>query len=232
MNRRAKKIKTGIRQEQIARAALDLIARRGLNHLNIGALAREVGVVPSAIYRHYRGKDEVLEAVLNLISKMLLANVETVCQATPDALERLHLLLMRHIHVVRHHAGIPRVIFSEQIFAGSSARRRRVHQVLEGYLQKIAGIIADGRRQGQIRADISPDTAAVMFLGLVQPAIILWLMSKGAFDVVRHSERAWRLYCEMLQRDENRPRSRAGSGTRRRETKFTATKKDHNYVTE
>ena len=232
MNRRAKKIKTEIRQEQIARAALDLIARRGLNHLNIGALAREVGVVPSAIYRHYRGKDEVLEAVLDLISKILLANVETVCQATPDALERLHLLLMRHIQVVRHHAGIPRVIFSEQIFAGSSARRRRVHQVLEGYLQKIAGIIAEGRRQGQIRADISPDTAAVMFLGLVQPAIILWLMSKGAFDVVRHSERAWRLYCEMLQRDENRPRSRVGSGTRSRETKFTATKKDHNYVTE
>ncbi len=232
MNRRAEKINTEIRQEQIARAALVLIARRGLNHLNIAALAREVGVVPSAIYRHYSGKDEVLEAVLDLISKMLLANVETVCQATPGTLERLHLLLMRHVQVVRHHAGIPRVIFSEQIFGGSSARRRRVHQVLEGYLKKIADIIAKGRRQGQIRADISPETAAVMFLGLVQPAIILWLMSNGAFDVVRHTEQAWGLYREMLRKDENRTCSRVGSGTRNRETKFTATKKDHNYVTE
>lgn len=232
MNRRARNIKTEIRQEQIARAALVLIARRGLNHLNIAALAREVGVVPSAIYRHYSGKDEVLESVLDLISKILLANVETVCRATPDALERLHLLLMRHIHVVRHHAGIPRVIFSEQIFAGSSARRRRIHQVLEAYLQKIAGIIAEGRRQGQIRANISPDTAAVMFLGLVQPAIILWLMSNGAFDVVRHTERAWHLYRQMLRKDENRTCSRVGSGTRNREAKFSATKKDHNYVSE
>ncbi len=49
MNRRAEKINTEIRQEQIARAALVLIARRGLNHLNIAALAREVGVVPWAI---------------------------------------------------------------------------------------------------------------------------------------------------------------------------------------
>lgn len=232
MNRRARNIKTKIRQEQIARAALVLIARRGLNHLNIAALAREVGVVPSAIYRHYSGKDEVLESVLDLISKILLANVETVCRATPDALERLHLLLMRHIQVVRHHAGIPRVIFSEQIFAGSSARRRRIHQVLEAYLQKIAGIIAEGRRQGQIRANISPDTAAVMFLGLVQPAIILWLMSNGAFDVVRHTERAWHLYRQMLRKDENRTCSRVGSGTRNREAKFSATKKDHNYVSE
>jgi AcrR family transcriptional regulator len=199
MKRRAQKIKTDIRREQIARAALVLIARRGLNHLNIGALAREVGVVPSAIYRHYHGKDGVLESVLDLISRSLLTNVEAVCQATPDALERLHLLLMRHVQLVHHHVGIPRVLFSEQIFAGSARRRRRVHQTLQGYLQKIAQIIGEGRTQGQIRADIAPDTVAVMFLGLVQPAIILWLMSDGAFDVAPHTERAWRLFREMLE---------------------------------
>jgi AcrR family transcriptional regulator len=202
MHRRAQNIKTEIRQEQIARAALVLIARHGLNHLSIGALAREVGVVPSAVYRHYRGKDEVLESVLDLISRSLLGNVAAVCQATPDALERLHFLLMRHVQLVRHHAGIPRVLFSEEIFAGNSARRHRAYKTLQGYLDEIAGIVGKGQQQGQIRADISPDTAAVMFLGLIQPAIILWLMSKGAFDVARHGERAWCLYCAMLQRGE------------------------------
>ena len=71
-----------------------------------------------------------------------------------------------------------------------------------------------------------------MFLGLIQPAIILWLMSNGAFDVVRHTERAWRLYREMMQKDENQTGSRVDSGTRNKETKYTASKKDHNYVTE
>jgi AcrR family transcriptional regulator len=52
MSPRAQKVKTEIRQEQIAGAALELIAMRGLDELNIGALARQVGVVPSAIYRH------------------------------------------------------------------------------------------------------------------------------------------------------------------------------------
>ncbi|HZQ47338.1 MAG TPA: TetR/AcrR family transcriptional regulator [Verrucomicrobiae bacterium] len=199
MNPRARKIKTEIRQEQIARAALVLIARYGLDQLNIGALAREVGVVPSAIYRHYRGKDGVLEAVLDLISRSLLANVEAVCQATPDAVKRLHLLLLRHVKLVRHNVGIPRVLFSEQIFAGSASRRRQVHETLHGYLDKIAGIIGEGRRQGQIRADISPDTAAVMFLGLIQPAMILWLMSNGEYNVVRHAGQAWRFFRETLQ---------------------------------
>jgi AcrR family transcriptional regulator len=215
MGRRAPNIKTEIRQEQIAQAALALIARRGLNHLNIGALASEVGVVPSAIYRHYHGKDEVLNSVLDLISKSLLANVEAARQATPDSLERLHLLLMRHVQLIRHHAGIPRVLFSEQIFAGNSGRRRRVHQTIQGYLQKIAGIVGEGQHEGRIRADISPDTTAVMFLGLVQPAIILWLMSGRTFDVVRHAEQAWRFFRGMLEIQGNNagPITRANGGS-------------------
>jgi len=221
MSRRAQKVKTEIRQEQIAGAALELIASRGMDELNIGALARQVGVVPSAIYRHYKGKDEVLEAVLALISRSLLLNIEAVCQATPDALDRLHLLLMRHVQLVRHHVGIPRVLFSEQIFAGSGGRRRQAHQTLHGYLQKIATIIREGQRQGQIRADVCPYMTGLMFLGLVQPALILWLMSNKSFDVVRHAERAWRLFRGMLQVTGNQLGSENGSGKRIKKLKFT-----------
>ena len=53
---------TGTRRIQIARAAITLIAERGIEGLSMGAIARQIGVVPSAIYRHFRNKDEVLDA--------------------------------------------------------------------------------------------------------------------------------------------------------------------------
>jgi len=49
---RALKTKTEIRQEQIAQAALRLIAKHRYHQLSVASLAKEVGVVPSAIYRH------------------------------------------------------------------------------------------------------------------------------------------------------------------------------------
>lgn len=201
MVQRTPKSKTQVRQEQIAQAALMLIARRGLNQLNLDALAGAVGVVPSAIYRHYPGKDGVLDSVLELISKQLLANVQAVREATKAPLERLRLLLLRHVRLVRHHAGIPRVLFSEQIFAGRPARRRRAHQILQEYLQEIARIITEGQQAGCLRADIPVETVALMFLGLVQPAVIRWLMSNGSFDVARHVEKAWGLFSTMLRQD-------------------------------
>lgn len=199
MQRRAPNTRTEIRQKQIAEAALRLVARRGLHGLNLGALAKAVDVVPSAIYRHFPGKNGVLGAVLDSISEQLLANVLAVRQATPDALGRLQLLLDRHVELVRLNAGVPRVLFAEQIFAGHPTRRRKVYRILQGYLREIASIIREGQGRRRIRKDINPDTAALMFLGLVQPAVILWLTSQGTFDVARHIRQAWRLFGELLR---------------------------------
>jgi AcrR family transcriptional regulator len=193
------KIKNGVRQEQIARTALAVVAQHGLNYLNIGTLACEVGVAPSAIYRYLPSKDAMLKSVLELIAKLLQKNVVVVCQKTPDSLEQLHLLMQRHVNLASQNAGIPRILFSEQIFAGDAGRRNLVDQTFHGYLGEIARIIRAGQRQGHIRPTVPADVASVMFLGLIQPAVILQLISEGNFNAARHAERAWKLFREMLQ---------------------------------
>lgn len=71
--------------------------------------------------------------------------------------------------------------------------------VLESVLEEVARIISEGQIAGRIRTDVPADSAAVMFLGLVQPAIIPWLMSNQTFNVARHAERAWDLFREALE---------------------------------
>lgn len=211
------KTKKCVRQEQIARAALAVIAQNGLNYLNIGTLAWEVGVAPSAIYRYFPGKDAMLKSVLELVARLLQENVTAVCQMTPDPLEQLHLLMQRHINLANHNAGIPRILFSEQIFAGDPARRSLVDRTFHGYLREIARIISAGQRQGHIRPTMPAKVVAVMFLGLIQPAVILQLISGGNFDAARHAERAWKLFCEMLQVPGSSPSVATRSQTRARQ---------------
>jgi AcrR family transcriptional regulator len=196
---RAAKIRTEIRQDQIAQAALRLIARHGFHHLNVAAVAKEVGVVTSAIYRHYQSKDQVLDAVLCLVSQRLLGNVGAARRETSNSLDRLHSVLMRHVELVQNDVPIPRVVFSEEIFTGHAKRRRQVHQIFQRYLAKVAGLIREGQGGGEIRKEFSPRTLSLMFLGLVQPAAILWLMSQGGFGFTRHVESAWSVFRRMIQ---------------------------------
>jgi len=190
---------TEIRQSEIAQAALELIGRHGIKGLRVAAIAKKVGIVPSGLYRHYRSKEEVLEAILDYIRKRLSDNVREVSRMDGDALTRLHVLLVKHTNLIRENEAIPLVVFSMEVYAGSSRRRVKMLGIIESYLADVAGIIEQGQRDGVIRKDLSPDSAAMMFLGLVQPSAIVWHLSAGKFDVVAQAEAAWPLFFHAVR---------------------------------
>ncbi|MEJ2673448.1 MAG: TetR/AcrR family transcriptional regulator [Deltaproteobacteria bacterium] len=188
------KLGTEIRKQQIAQAALSLVSSQGLKGLSIAGIAREVGLVPSAIYRHFKNKEEVIDAILDLIRERLLANVEVVTAETGDVLERLRRLLRLHIQLIRDNQGILRAVFSEEVMNGSPERKARVCNTVETYLRAVAEIVRRGLEEGVIRADLEADSVSVAFLGMIQPAAILWHLSEGRFDLTSHAERAWEIF--------------------------------------
>ena len=195
---RAKKTKTEVRQEQIAQAALGVVERHGLRGLNVARVAKAVGVVPSGLYRHYPGKDGVLDTVLDLIAERMETNVAQARANGDSALDRLHVLLTRHVELIRRNSAIPRVVFSEEMLNGRPAHRRRMHEIIRDYLRQVTQIIRYGQREGNIRADVDPEAASVLFLGLIQPGVVLWAMSGGEFDVAAHSEAGWKLFVKAV----------------------------------
>lgn len=194
------KLQSRVRREQIAEAVLKLIAVKGVNGLSVAAVARRIGLVPSALYRHFRTKDQMLDAALDLIGTRLLGIVEVACrEAKGHSLESLRRLLMSHVDLIRENRGIPRIVFSEDIYNGRPDRRPRVYAMICAYLDRVAEIIRRGQRLGEIRRDIGPQSAAVMFLGLVQPSAILWHMSDGGLDVTKQARRAWRVFSNAIR---------------------------------
>ncbi|MCE5267070.1 MAG: TetR/AcrR family transcriptional regulator [Planctomycetaceae bacterium] len=188
------KLDTQIRREQIAEAAMSLVASQGLRRLSLAAVARRVGLVPSGIYRHFKNKDELLLAVLDRVEERLMANVEAARDEADDPIEQLRGVLMRHIRFIREGRAVPRIIFADDVHAGSPERRRRVAQIFNRYAAAVGKIIAAAQSQGQIRPDCNRQTLVMMLFGIVVPAGILWHLTNGGFDVTRHAQRAWQLF--------------------------------------
>lgn len=188
------KLGTQLRREQIAEAGLELVASQGVKRLSIAAVARRVGLVPSGIYRHFKNKDEMLAAVLDLVEARLGAIVRAAREATSDPLEALKEVLTRHMRFIREGRAIPRMIFADEIQSGHPERRRRVHRILAGYLGQVAQLVREGQARGQVRPELDPDTVALMFIGTIVPAAILWHLTEGEFDATRHAQRAWPIF--------------------------------------
>jgi len=196
---RAEKTGTLIRQEQIVEAALNVINRQGMKELSVGGVARSVGLVPSAIYRHFKSKDDVLEAIIDLIRDKLQTNIKAVCKETPDPFERLRRLLMRHVRTIRENQAIPRIIFSEDLYSGHPERKAKVYGIIRDYLREVGEIIRQGQRIGQMRSDLDLETMTLLFLGMIQPAGFLWFLSDAKFDITKHVGKAWDIFSEVVR---------------------------------
>jgi hypothetical protein len=59
---------------------------------------------------------------------------------------------------------------------------------------------------------VDPETAALLFLGLIQPAGVLWFLTDGEFDVTRHVQRAWKTLLRGIEEPAALPRRKAIRG--------------------
>jgi AcrR family transcriptional regulator len=193
------KLSTRVRQEQIAEAALALVNERGMGALSMAAVARRVGIVPSGIYRHYRNKSDLVAAVLGLIRKRLEDNFESLRKTAGGPLDKLEALLERHVGLIHENHAIPRIIFSEEVIGGHPDKRRQLYEIIERVIGQVSVLLEEGQERGEIRTDLTPDRLAVIFLGIIQPAAIIWHLSRGRLDLLTHTKNAWDFYREGLR---------------------------------
>lgn len=199
------KLDTEVRREQIAEAAMNLIAAQGLRRMSIAAVARRVGLVPSGIYRHFKNKDEIIHAVLDRVSERLTENIEAALLGSDEPIEQLKDVMMRHIRFIREGRAIPRMVFADDAQTDNTRMKQHVVKVFSGYIGQVAEIVARGQSLGRIRSDVPPQTIAMMLFGIVMPAGIIWHMTDGGFDVTRHAQQSWRLFISAVTNNANTP---------------------------
>lgn len=196
---RAKKTETSIRKEQITEAALHIISLEGINSLNISKIAETVGIVPSALYRHFKSKEDVVDMVIRHIGSRLVNNTAEAERETEGSLDRLESIITRHASMLEENRAIPHLVFSDALYAGNPDRKAVLNSVITGYLNKIEAVIKQGQKEKEIRNDVDSKTLSVNFLGLLLPAVVIRNVSEGKFDVSLHVKKVWKFFRESIQ---------------------------------
>jgi AcrR family transcriptional regulator len=195
----AEKKGTEIRREEIIMAALTLVANQGVKSMTVERISSMVGIVPSAIYRHFTNKAEILEAVLGLIFNRMKDNAAEVNKENLNSLYSIRKLLMRQVQLIMEFSAIPQILFSEEVYKENPALKAKLHQMISNFLNALSKIVERGQQEGQIRTDMESRSIAIMFLGLFQPPAILYHLSDGKFDIVRQVDMAWKMFSKAIQ---------------------------------
>jgi AcrR family transcriptional regulator len=153
------------RRLEIADAALRIVGEYGVQGATMSRIAEAVGISAPALYKHFGGRTEILEAAMDLLQTRVTSWLDS--SASPHAIERLRQLGTRHASTITaDYEGVVAPLFEFVAASPRSDLKEQMGRRQRETLQKFINILEDGQRQGSVRNDIDTLVVAWSLMGL------------------------------------------------------------------
>jgi AcrR family transcriptional regulator len=170
-------------RDAIRRAALEVFREHGYERTSVRAIADRAGIPISSLYAHINSKEELfLELVAPVLERASVDMAEILAAEAPVR-EKLRRAIVRAASAFdTHHPEL--FIYLSDFFpvlerADPDARR--------SYEQRWVDLIAEGMREGALRADLDPKMTAYGILGMVN-WMHQWYRPGGRFTAAEIGE--------------------------------------------
>ena len=137
------------RRERLLSAAADLFAARGYHAVGIDDIGAAAGITGPGVYRHFAGKQALLEDLCDRAMTRMLEGARATTAASPDAGAALHGLLDLHVAFAVGERALLGVWAREQRALSDDVRRslrrrqRAYEQVWRGVLARLRPDLSD-----------------------------------------------------------------------------------------
>ena len=163
-------------KERILTKALELFSQRGYEGTNINELMESVGLVKSAMYRHFDSKEEIWNALLD----RLIAYYEERFGSperlppVPESLEELLAMTMRMVNFTVHDETVvmTRKLLTIEQFRDERARKLATKHFLTGLTEMFTHVFSGMMDKGLLRRD-DPELLAFSYTAPVSALIHL-----------------------------------------------------------
>ncbi len=190
--------RTEVRRAQIADAARLVIIKHGSEHITIRGIAREIGITEGAIYRHFKSKRDILSHLVEDIEMNLVGDIDKGIASGGTPLQMIDSTLKSHITRIQQRRGVSFLIIAEIISLGDQKLDRQVTEALNKYMGRIADLVSEGIKSGEIRRDVSPETTAVLLFSTLHGLVNMWALSHHSFNLEERYLPLWELLRETI----------------------------------
>jgi len=184
------------RQKEIILAAIDLIAQNGIQELTIKKLSQKIGVVESALYRHFSGKQDILLGILAIFRENKEAILQAVQMESDSSLDQLRALFIKRFNYFSEHPAVASVIFAEYLFRNDARLSQTVYEIMKTNQAAIIQLVENGQERGEIRKDLPARQIAFIMASALRLIVSQWRLAEYNFDLKEEGKKIW----ETLER--------------------------------
>ncbi len=179
--------KVSERRKEVFFAISEIISSKGLSEVSTTEIAKKLGVSQPALYKYFKSKDEMIIYFLAELKNHLL-DILKEANKGKNTLEKLKILYEKHLELIEKTKILPRVIFSDNIYIGNEAKRKKLKEVIETYMNGIKDIILEGKIKGEIK-DIDENMLSRFIIGSIISSTLVWFLHNYSFELKGESEK-------------------------------------------
>jgi AcrR family transcriptional regulator len=195
------------RRSEIVSAALRLADAMGPDRLTTEAIAVEIGVSQPAIFRHFRTKPAIWQAVAETLKDWMAAAWDGVLDGPPAPVERVRDLVGTQLRLIEATPAIPAILFSRELHVENEGLRACFLDLMRRFHRTIAGEVRRAQEDGEIARGLDPDDIAFLLISLVQGLALRWSLNRKGFALEAEGARLVAVQLALL-----RPSPAGGEG--------------------
>lgn len=142
----------GERKQEILQTLARLLEQSLGKHVTIAMLAQEIGLSEAALYRHFAGKEQMFEGLIEFIEETVFTRVNRIVDEQSEFEHKIQSILSLVLGFADRNPGIARLMHGDVLVGESGQLRKRMAQFfnrLETQLKQILreAKLADATKQ-------------------------------------------------------------------------------------
>ena len=190
------------RQIEIMEAAALRIDKFGIQELTIKNLSADLKLSEAALYRHFKGKTEILLGLLTYFIVEMNVRIATILEGEgeKESSELLREIFTSQLNTFVENPSIVSVIFSEGIFTFNKRLSDKVNSMMALMNNNINSLVTRGQEEGVYGKLLGADSITTIVMGSMKMVVLKWKLSGNKSDLVKDGKKILNGLIKMLSK--------------------------------
>ena len=180
---------TSKRQQEIIESAGKLLIQKGVKGLTTKNLALEMNFSESALYRHFKNKEDIVVLLLNYLGSNIKDRLNIISEKNSTSEEKLKQLFSSQFEFFNQNTHFVVAILSEGLFDESEKINQSIMKIIHYKMELITKIIEVGKENNEFTKSIETQEIVHIIMGSFRMMMLKWKFSKFEIDLINQGNK-------------------------------------------
>jgi len=185
---------------RIINSAKKLFAEQGYQKTTIVDISKQAGLSEAALYEYFQGKEALLLMIPDLWVSELVRDLDEQLFGVKGAVNKLRKYLWWYMRRVEQSPLDAKIVY---LFLKTNTNfiNTEVYSNVKNFYAYLVDIFEEGRKSGEMKADLNPRAARDIFVGTMDHVISRWLLKDMSYSLFDNLESIFELLIGAFEAD-------------------------------